>query len=160
MIPAGCRIGSRRYRELKSGEQAALLRRVIHAVTHPNFEEPDNYTMFHEQHKDGRMHVHGVIFDVEVESMISAQLTINMQFGYAPNCNKLFFFKKGPNEGWDEYCQKQQDTIDAAIRGEARGARPAAPDVAEKEGDEQNDIESLSEADAELLRKITVDIFK
>lgn len=105
IIPAGCKIGNRRYRELEYGEQAALLQRIIDSAG------LEKYTLFHEKHKDGRLHVHGTFFDTFETLMHTHQMAVNLQLGYKLDSNKIFYYREKITEGWEAYCRKEQEEI-------------------------------------------------
>lgn len=161
VIPAGCKIGDRRYRELASGEQACLLQRVMKAMDH------EKISIFHEEHKDGRIHVHGTVYDMYEKDMHVHQVNVNLQFGYKLDSNKLFHYKKKQTDGWESYCRKQQDAeevfyqlgdprIDFQLPLTASHPKPVCPDLRT----DYQDLPTVSPESDDYIDQITVNLFK
>jgi len=72
------------------------------------------YTVFFEKHKDGRLHIHGVISETTEKDLRNLRSHLNWSLGYKYDNQKLLVFKPCPNSGWDAYCRKEQfDPCDA-----------------------------------------------
>lgn len=92
-----------RYRDLHDVAQKVFLQEIMD----DNILPDTKYTCAFEQHKDGRFHMHGTIFDISRECMWDLQRKINLHLGYSSASNKIFHFKEEYYQlGWKAYCNK------------------------------------------------------
>lgn len=104
-IPRGCKVHESdhvvRYRDLTEQDQKVFLLKTLMqdkvAVSDINYEK----------HKDGALHIHGTCQGTDL-AVANMQATINVDLGYAANSNKIFYYKRYGNKGWDTYITKCQ----------------------------------------------------
>lgn len=106
IVPAGCKItNNTRYRDLTITEQKIFLKSLMSEGIYGLIP----YDHVFEEHKDGRIHMHGRMIDCSAEHMRLKQVDINQLLGYSLDNKKIFYYKPETNwAGWDVYMQKHQ----------------------------------------------------
>jgi hypothetical protein len=159
-IPGGNPLpNGKRYRELNKEEQITTLCNILNDTLGLGPIKAPIFSTHFEKHKDGRTHVHGVVFGISANSIKSIQEIINLRLGYKEDSLKIFYYVRGPDIGWDKYCTKMEPLYGVS------SAKASPEGINNKLIQSPALIECARPTkkktkDEEFMDKITIDIFK